>query len=85
MWVALSLKIWLDFPFETWISSSQNDVEAAVVRDNPEKEIGRNSGYLVLFLIVLGGLLGGRVLALLLTTTCCLMLKLFKKPITLLT
>ncbi|KAJ9691261.1 hypothetical protein PVL29_013436 [Vitis rotundifolia] len=64
---------------------SQNDVEAAVVRENPKKEIGRNSGYLVLFLIVLAGLLGGRVLALLLTTACCLMLKLFKKPITLLT
>ena len=62
---------------------SQNDVEAAVVRENPEKEIGRNSGYLVLFLIALAGLLGGRVLALLLTTAFCLMLKLFKKPITL--
>ena len=64
---------------------SQNDVGADLGRENPEKEIVRNSGYLVLLLIVLAGLLGGRLLAFLLAITWCLMLKLLKKKITLLT
>ncbi|PQM37220.1 uncharacterized protein Pyn_18361 [Prunus yedoensis var. nudiflora] len=40
------------------------------------KETEGNLGYLVLFLIVLAGLFGGRIVALMLTITCCFMPKL---------
>lgn len=39
-------------------------------------ERGGNSGYLILFLIVLAGLVGGRVLALVITVASCFMVKL---------
>uniref|UniRef100_A0A5B7BL24 Ethylene-responsive nuclear family protein n=1 Tax=Davidia involucrata TaxID=16924 RepID=A0A5B7BL24_DAVIN len=59
----------------------QPEVEAIIVREevggdterNLERE--RNSGHVILFLIVLVGLVGGRVFALVLTLSWCLMLK----------
>ncbi|CAK9175418.1 unnamed protein product [Ilex paraguariensis] len=53
----------------------QGEMETAVVSEGVQLDTRRNSGYLALFLIVLAGLVGGRILALLLTLCWCLMLK----------
>ncbi|KAF2310743.1 hypothetical protein GH714_016869 [Hevea brasiliensis] len=50
--------------------------EMIVVEERVDIEKGGNSGYPILFLIVLAGLVGGRVLALVITVASCSMLKL---------
>ncbi|KAA8514810.1 hypothetical protein F0562_017989 [Nyssa sinensis] len=53
----------------------QPEVEAIIIREEVGRDTERNSGHLILFLIVLVGLVGGRVFALLLALSWCLMLK----------
>ncbi|EEF39204.1 hypothetical protein RCOM_1336320 [Ricinus communis] len=53
--------------------------EKIVVEGNVDIVKGGSSGYLILFLIVLAGLVGGRALALLITVTSCSMLKLVRR------
>ncbi|KDP23865.1 hypothetical protein JCGZ_27134 [Jatropha curcas] len=66
--------------FEHRISTSsiglQTKSEMIVVEERVDIERGGKSGYLILFLIVLAGLLGGRMLALVITVASCSMLKL---------
>ncbi|XP_009792727.1 uncharacterized protein LOC107816147 [Nicotiana tabacum] len=47
--------------------------KATIVGEDGFTEIEHNSMYIVLLLVVLVGLIGGRVLALVVTLTCCLM------------
>ncbi|XP_059637875.1 uncharacterized protein LOC132279841 [Cornus florida] len=56
-----------------------SEVQEIAVREEEKRETQRNSGYIILFLIVLVGLLGGRSLALVITFSWCLMLKLLRR------
>ncbi|XP_050223086.1 uncharacterized protein LOC126673140 [Mercurialis annua] len=68
-----------DEKFEQKISSFSTGLhtksDKIVVEETVDIENGGNSAYLILFLIVLAGLVGGRVLALLITVASCSMLK----------
>ncbi|KAJ9163193.1 hypothetical protein P3X46_022891 [Hevea brasiliensis] len=67
-----------EFEHTSSISSQalQTKPEMIVVEERVDTERGGSSGYLVLFLIVLAGLVGGRMLALVITVGSCSMLKL---------
>ncbi|XP_059289796.1 uncharacterized protein LOC132043313 [Lycium ferocissimum] len=58
------------------VEESFNGIDkATIVGEDGLSEIEHNSMYIALFLAVLVGLIGGRILALVFTLTCCLMLK----------
>ncbi|KAM3343063.1 hypothetical protein P3S68_028029 [Capsicum galapagoense] len=57
------------------VESFNGTDKATIVRENDLTEREPNSMYIALLLVVLIGLIGGRVLALVFTLTCCLMLR----------
>lgn len=64
---------------EEVFDESQAEAKMTVDEESVERKRKGNSAYLILCLIVLAGLVGGRVLALVLTVSWCLVLKLVGK------
>lgn len=64
---------------EEVFDESEAEAKMTVDEESVERKIKGNSAYLILCLIVLAGLVGGRVLALVLTVSWCLVLKLVRK------